>query len=93
MRTLLKDSFGGRKGKKSVTFPTRPSSLGRRVFLGYASRTHGLNVSTKAGLSEVTHWSLLASNLRGSEGDVHNWLILSRRTEESLGLPGHYKIK
>lgn len=70
-----------------MTLPTRPSSLGRyKVHLGYPSRTHGLNVSTKAGLSEVTHWSLLASNLCGSKGDVHNWLIFSRGIEESLGL-------
>lgn len=40
-----------------MTFPKRLSSLGRQqVFLEYLSRTHGLNVSTKAGLSEVTHW-------------------------------------
>lgn len=52
-----------------MTVPTRPSSLGRQqVFLGYESKTHGQNVGTKAGLSEVTHWSLLASNLCGSEG-------------------------
>lgn len=63
-----------------MTLPTRPSSLGRQqVFLGYASRTDGLNVSAKAGLSESTHWSLLASYLHRSEGSVHNWLILSRR--------------
>lgn len=76
-----------------MTLPTRPSRLGRQqVFLGYASRTHGLNVSTKAVLSEVTHWSLLASNLCGSEGDVDNWLILSRRIVVCLGLPGQIQL-
>lgn len=44
-----------------MTLPTRPSSLRRQqVFLGYAMEK---NISTKAGLSEVTHWSLLTSNL------------------------------
>lgn len=72
-----------------MTLPTTSSNLERQqVFLGYASRIRGLNVSTKMGLSEVTHWSLLASNLHGSDGDVHNWLILSRRIVVSPGLPG-----
>lgn len=75
-----------------MNLPPRPSRLGRqKVFLGFASRIHGLNVSTKAVLSEVTHWSLLASNLCGSGGDVDNWLILSRRIV-CLGLPGQIQL-
>lgn len=42
------------EGYKSMNLPMKPSSLGREVFLGVSSKTYGLKVSTKAGMSEVT---------------------------------------
>lgn len=83
-----KDSSGGRI--KAHDLPTKPSSLGRQVFLGYTSRIYGVKVSTKAGLSEVT---LESVGIQPAERDVHNWLSLSRLIIESLGLLGHHKIQ
>ena len=78
MRTLLKDS-------SDFTDRTVQHWKMQNCSLGMRRCPHGLNVNTNAWLSEVTHWSLLASIFVRSEGDVHNWLILSRGMVEKSG--------